>query len=766
MNARYIILPLLLLMAAFSFHTALAAPIRGFVVDGASGEPLPSASVVIEGTRYGVMTNSDGYFVLHHAKSGLIALSISYLGYSSLRTEIPAQIDDNAKPLRFELQRKGVVLKEMVIRASKTEAEEVRQSPRVSTVPVEAKLIKAMPSLGAEMDVLRALQSIPGVKASSDISSALHVRGGSPDQTLILMDHTVVYNPSHLFGLFSTFNADAVKHIDLIKGGFPAEFGGRSGSVLEVITNEGNRKQNQGLVTVGLISAKAAYEGPLPANRGSYAFSGRRTYFDPMLAAVREAADIDLPSYYFYDVNGKINLDLTDRTTLTMAGYAGDDILKFNFGPSDERLFFHLKWGNKTFSTRLRHALNRDLYFSGSVAVSKYTSEWGMNDSIVTLDEAVDRLSDVAYKADVEYHGIPDHRIKTGVWVSRYGIRFKEWNTDLVYVDVDARTLNYSLYAQDHWRVNPYLELQLGLRGYYHEAGAHRSLDPRISAVMHYDDRRRFKLGIGRYTQWMNLMTFGEGFANFDTWFPIDESMNPSHSDQIVAGFEWDREDGYEFTTEGYYTEMSGVASFNPMVDRGDQLTDAFVTGRGFAYGWEAMLQKKMGDVTGWVGYSLSWTKRRFPNTGINSGEWFYPKWDRRHDFVATTVYPLNERWDLSGSWRYNTGQGYTQGLGMYTVRFAELSPDDFANYNRTVLPGSKNNYRYPADHRLDLTATYKHRFLGSESYPAKLVFSIYNVYSRRSYWMRYFDTNKNPVEVTDVKLLPILPLVSYEVRF
>ena len=742
-----------------------AAPLRGFVVDAASGEPLPSASISIDGTKAGTATNSDGYFVLHHAKTGMLNVTVSYLGYVTRKLELNADIDDT-KPFKIEMQRKGIMIKTAVVKGKKTEEEEVRSSPRVSTVPVDAKIIKMMPSLGGEMDVLRALQSIPGVKASSDLSSALYVRGGSPDQTLILMDNTVVYNPSHLFGLFSTFNTDAVKRIELIKGGFPAEYGGRSGSVLEVITNDGNRKENHGLFSVGLVSAKGAYEGPLPNGKGSYAFSGRRTYFDPMLTVMRKAMDTDLPSYYFYDVNGKVNFDLSDRTTFTVAGYQGDDVMKFNLGPSDERLYFQLKWGNKTLSSRIRHALSRDLYISGGVAVSTYQSQWGMEDSSITLDEATDRMQDISYRTDLEYHGLADHQIKTGIWVSRYDFKFKESSEDLVYVDVDDNTTNYAAYVQDNWRINPSYEVQLGLRGYYHQAGSHRALDPRAAFVYHYDDRRRVKLAVGRYTQWMNLMTFGDGLSSFDTWFPVDGSMNPAHSDQIVIGYEWDREDGYEFTTEAYYTEMIGVAQFDPMVDSGERLRDAFVVGRGIAYGGEMMLQKKIGALTGWLGYSLSWTKRRFPNSTINEGNWYYPKWDRRHDFIATTAYPLSDKWDISASWRYNTGQGFTQALGVYTTRYADLDPSDFSNDNRTIRPGSKNNYRFPDDHRLDLTATYKHNFMNMDNYPAKLNFSIFNTYNRRSYWGRMANTNENPAEITDAKLLPILPLISYEVRF
>ncbi len=759
-NQKRVILRLLFINLFLFNHLGFAAQIRGVVVDATSHEPLPSASVVIENSDLGTTTNLDGYFFITGLNEGKYNIIVSYLGYFPLQQEVV--VEDLKSPLRIELSRRDVVLNEAVVTIKSEKVQDIRKTPAVSTVPIEGQIIKLMPSMMGEMDVLRALQQIPGVKASSDLSSALHIRGGSPDQTLILMDHNVVYNPSHLFGIFSTFNADAVKHINLYKGGFPAEYGGRSGSVLDVITNEGNRQKTQGLFSLGLVSAKCAVEGPLPSKLGSYAWSGRRTYFDPVLAAMR-SAKVDVPNYYFYDTNGKINFDLSDRTTLSIAGYIGNDIMNTDFGPKDERGYFYLKWGNQSLTSRLRHCLRSDIFLSVGASVSEYHSGWGFYDEKITLDEGKDQMLDKSVKADIEYYGIPRHTLKAGSWISRYDIRFKEGNEDLTYVDVNGWTTNYSMYIQDKWRINSFFEVQPGLRGYYHTAGKHLSWDPILSMAYHYDDRHRAKLAIGRYSQWLNLMTFGEGFSNFDLWIPIDESMKPSYSNQIVLALETERGDGIEFTIEGYYTQMKNIAAFNPRTDQGEVAGDAFVNGKGYAYGWEIMLSKKQGRLTGWMGYALSWTKRRFPGSLINWGRWFYPQWDRRHDFIVVALYPISRAWNFSVSWRYNTGQGYTQALGIYTVRYAGLDPEDLTNYGRTILMGSKNNYRFPADHRLDITFSWKHLFLGKN---ATLNLSVFNVYSRRPYWQRWFETSEDPVQITDLKLLPILPLFSYEVKF
>jgi hypothetical protein len=270
----------------------------------------------------------------------------------------------------------------------------------------------------------------------------------------------------------------------------------------------------------------------------------------------------------------------------------------------------------------------------------------------------------------------------------------------------------------------------------------------------------RFKAAGGRYTQFISLLSFGEGMSNFDVWVPIDNTINPSYSDQAILGYEWEPKPDLEFTTETYYTDMYNLKEFRQIqTHEAESANDGFISGgRGHAYGFEWMLTRKQGRWTGWLGYSLSWTKRQFPDTYVNHGDWYYPIWDRRHDFIITSNYAMNNHWEISGTWRYHTGQGFTQPLGIYPAWYAS------SGFDRMVINGDLNNYRFPADHRLDLSAKYKHHFFGG--LPATLDLGIFNVYSRRPYWRRFVDTSKNPVEITDVKLLPILPMVSYEVRF
>ena len=732
-------------------------PIRGFVIDATSAEPLPAANVVIKDTQRGASTNLDGYFVIDHLTLGEYTLHISHLGYhtTAVTITVTSKLMD---PVRFELIPTTIELEDAEITVEK---QDMRRSPTVSSVPIDASTFRRMPLLAVESDVMRAVQAIPGVKTSSELSSSIYVRGGSPDQTLILLDHNVIYNPNHLFGIFSTFNADVTKQVILMKGGFPAEYGGRSGSVLEIITNEGNRREFEATASVGLVSARLAVEGPLPMNRGSFALSGRRSYVDPLVEfLLAEGIDLDVPDYYFYDTNGKLNIDLSNKSTLNLSGYWGEDDLYVDYGPEYNRTETNLSWGNSLFTGRFRQVLGRNLFLSANAAVSQYRSESSEENGGLMIAETDDKLLDYLLKIDLELLGSDTHDFKSGVALNQYDFALNVQDIGVVQADIDAVSNLYSAYLQDSWRISALFEIKPGIRAYYYDRGEYTEFDPRLACVYHYDVDMRFKIGGGRYTQFINLLNFGEGMSNYDIWVPVDETLDPSRADQIVLGFEWEPKPDLEFTAETYYTNMNNLVEYNRLsIEETETARDAFLPGgEGYAYGFECMLRRNEGKLTGWIGYSLSWIKRRFDDTYLNNGNWYFPIWDRRHDIIAVASYVLNERWEFSGSWRFHTGQGYTQLLGVYPSRYSSYG------YDRQVMYGELNNYRFPEDHRLDIAVAYHHAFW--TGHLATVRFGIYNIYSHRSFWRRSVNTNKNPVEIEDVRLLPILPMFNYEVRF
>jgi outer membrane cobalamin receptor len=756
MVSRFINFSLLLLLCT-AYLTWADNPIRGFVVDASSAETLPAANVIIEGTHRGTSTNLDGYFVIDHLEPGEYTLHISHIGYHTTIITVIVS-DELMDPVTFELIPTVIELEEAEVAVEKRD---VRRSPTVSSVPIDAGTLRRVPMLAVESDVLRAVQAIPGVKTSSELSSSIYVRGGSPDQTLILLDHNVIYNPNHLFGIFSTFNADVTKRVNLMKGGFPAEYGGRSGSVLEIVTNEGNRKEFAGQASMGLVSARMALEGPLPWRKGSYAISGRRTFVDPLVEfLLAEGIDLDIPEYFFYDANGKLNLDLSRTSTLNTSWYIGDDDLYVESGPEYNRTCVNLSWGNRLFSSRYRQVLGRNLFLSANAALSHYQSKSNEDNNGVMISETDNTLYDYLLKADVELLGSHTHHFKTGVAVNRYHFDWTVRELGVTEADIDEASNLYSAYLQDSWRISALFEMQPGLRIYYYDIGEYTEFDPRLACVYHYSTDMRFKIGGGRYTQFINLLNFGEGMSNYDIWVPVDETLGPSRADQIVLGFEWEPMTDLELTSETYYTNMTNLVEYNRLhINETQNASDIFLFGgKGHAYGFELMLHRISGRLTGWLGYSLSWIERRFEGTYLNDGNWYYPIWDRRHDIIAVASYLLNDRWELSGSWRFHTGQGFTQELGVYPSRYSSYG------YDHRILYGSLNNCRFPSDHRLDIAAAYHHTFW--TGHPATVRVGIYNVYSRRSYWRRSVDIDKNPVEIKDVRLLPILPMFNYEVRF
>lgn len=764
MKSRLFFSSLFLISLCYSQIVYCAGVVRGFVKDKTSEEPLPAANVVLSGTQRGSSTNLDGYFHIPGVAEGQYVLIATYMGYQTgkIKINVSSEMDSLIVIKLLPSAYRG---EEAVFIEDKLDESEIKLKPQVSTIAVKGDMIRQIASLAGENDVMRAMQTVPGVKSSSDLSSALYVRGSNPSMTLIQMDQSTIYNTSHMFGIFSTFNPEAVKHIELMKGAFPAEYGGRAGSVLQVVTKDGNRNEFNGNASVGVVSSRASMEGPLPNDLGSYSISGRRTYMDLVISALDKYYDIDdIPDYFFYDTNGKFNIDITDRTVLTIGAFTGRDKMDDHTETRGYGQQYKMAWGNTAAYTKLRHVLPFDAFLTASVTYSKYKATYDYynnSDKYLSFDNG---FNDLAYLLDMEYYGIKNHKIKTGLQANYYeldfGINYRDYNRASIKED----SWNTSFFLQDQWRLSANWEILPGGRFYYQTSNKKTFFDPRMSLVYFYDTNSRIKLSGGRYHQFLDLYTIGnELISFFDFWIPNDGSYDPVYADQIVVAYEIETSDGYDYTVEAYLNEFHNIHEKNERGDRGNEAGDYFLHGNGRTYGLEFMLRKNSGRWTGWIGYSLAWSKQRFPNSYLNDGDWYYPRWDRRHDFIAVTSYKLNEKWDMSATWQYMTGQGYTRIQGVYSQYNPMIDPSYFEDYGRELRPSSVNNYRLPADHRLDVTFSYNHTFFDN---PAKLNICLYNVYNRRGVRQRYYDPSINPVQQKDTKRLPILPLISYEVKF
>ncbi|MDR9415866.1 MAG: TonB-dependent receptor, partial [Gracilimonas sp.] len=485
--------------------TAQSASINGYITDSQNGETLISANVGLLNTRTGTATNSLGYYSLTQVEAGTYILFASYVGYQPFRREITLEADQN---LRFDiaLTPESVELEEIVVQ-SKREQEEQKNIGRVQ---VQTELIKDLPSV-FEADVFRSIQLLPGVKAASDFSSGLYIRGGSPDQTLILLDRTTVYNPSHFFGFFSTFNPDAIKDVRLYKGGYPAEYGGRLGSVLTIYNKDGNRNEFEGTVTAGMLASRASIEGPY--SKGSWMFAARRSTLEPLLAILEQSIDGVPSKFYFYDFNGKVNYDASSNDKLSLAFYAGQDRVTFPFAEDAE---FNLDYGNQTLSGNWTHIFNEKL-FANFVATGSRYFNFPKFDLGGTPFTRSNNIYDFSFKGDLEYQPSSEHLIKTGVWGGIFTFKLQDTFDNADTFSSRIQNQYSSVYVQDEWRPNEQWIFTPGLRLNYFSDGDYFRLEPRFSMEHRPTDWLRLQAAYGRYNQFLTLIS-NEAFSGFDVW--------------------------------------------------------------------------------------------------------------------------------------------------------------------------------------------------------------------------------------------------------
>jgi hypothetical protein len=741
-----------LIFAICSFVSIQAAAqihrsINGFVRDKNNGESLPSANVMIKGLKIGTVTNNEGYFVLPDLPAGTFSVQISLLGYKTQTLPINT-IDSQSITRTIQMESESLQEKEVVITGDRLQEQKAIQT---SYLTFKGPELSSIPSVG-EADVFRALKVLPGVKAVSEISSGLFVRGGSADQNLILLDGTVVYNPSHLFGLFSTFNNDAIKDVQLMKGGYPAEYGGRLSSVLNVTNIDGDRVNMHGKGSVSLISTRLTGEGPI--GNGSWFISGRRTYFDQLVKLVgRDAGKNALPLYYFYDANMKLNQDFGLNDKISIVGYFGKDDMDFKLGRGEMKL--DMNWGNTTVSGKWTHIFSPKVFSNFNITYSKYLASTGIKLSGFDYTQG-NSIQDISLKSDINFYPTNDHLVKFGVWLSKYRITYIEQAGEGDKYEFISNPSQISLYAQDEWNVSPLLKFQTGVHAEYQTLTHSTSVGPRFSTRYFLNENLALKFATGLYYQYLNAIPIGDasGFSPFDIWVPIDDKMRPSRSIDFVLGLETELIQNHPLSIEGYYKTYKDVLYWIGEPTRTKNINELFYVGTGRAFGAEFFFQRRLGDLTGSISYTLAWTYRTFPD--LNSGKEFMPKYDRRHDLSVIGNYQIAETWKLGFVFTYSTGQSFTAGVARYTVQTPVGNMKD-------ILPGDLYNYRLSPYHRMDVSITKRTTFFGLKG---SWYVQIYNIYNHENVWYRQFDTDKNPTKITDITLLPFIPTFGIDFEF
>lgn len=731
------------------------ASVNGYITDKSSGETLISANVALLENNRGTSTNTLGYFSLTNLEPGAYTIAGSYIGFKLFKKTITLSADETLR-LDIELEPNVVSTDEIVVTSDRVKEEQ----KDIGTAEINTELIKSLPKV-FEADVFRSIQLLPGVKAASDFSSGLYIRGGSPDQTLILLDRNTVYNPSHFFGFFSTFNPDAIKDVRLYKGGYPAEYGGRLGSVLTIYNKDGNRNETEGTATLGMLASRVSIEGPY--KKGSWMFSARRSTLEPVLAALRSTSDNIPSSFYFLDFNGKVNFDASKNDKLSLAFYSGQDKVNFPFSDDAE---FKLNYGNRTLSTNWTHIFS-DKLFSNFVLTGSQYFNYPEVELGGTPIERRNNIYDYSVKADLEYLPNEKHELAIGIWAGTLTIRLNDRFDDEPSFSSRSHSKYGSVYLSDTWRPSDKWKIVSGIRTSYLSDGDYFRLEPRVSLEYKANDRIRLQTAYGRYNQYLTLIT-NEAFSGFDVWLTADDGVKPSFGDQFIVGAKTIPFSGYGLDIEFYYRTMNDIFELDPFLQdvSGLDYPELFRIGNGDAYGAELFFEKRVGDLTGFIGYTFAYTWKKFDdyNNDIGNpdgtGRKYPPKYDRRNDVNLVLSYQLSKRWKSTLSFNYATGQAYTQVLGRYTVSNTPWSNADF----NTFTVGKINASRLPAYHRMDVSFARSGTFFGMGE--AEWQFQIINVYSRRNIWFYNFDFDENPVSRSAVPLLPLLPTISYTVNF
>jgi len=729
-----------LFLLVFSFSSE-AATVHGFVREKSSREPIIMANVWILGTHIGAATNMRGYYVLSGLAAGEYEICFRYLGYKTAIVKQRLNVDSDIA-VDVELEEQPLQLAEMVITANQDQRE---NEIRPSQITVQTIELRRIPQV-AEADLFRSMQMLPGVATLSDFSAGLYIRGGSPDQNLILLDQIDVYNPNHLFGFFSTFNTDAVKSVELLKGGFPANYGGRLSSVLNVYNKEGNRQEFSGVARLSLLSASSTIEGPW--KKGSWMISGRRTYLD--LAA--KMAKIDLP-YYFYDGHAKINLDLDENNVAGISLYLGNDLLDLD----NDGTTINLNWGNKTFSSQWTHLFSSKLFSHFVLAGSQFSS-----DTKVKFDQVAfglnNAISDLAVKGMLTYTPNSQHTVD-------FGFEAKSLHFKLDYYVVDSQYRNrfagryFSWYVQDAFKLSALNLLQGGLRLDHYSDGGYLRFDPRLSFQHLLSEKLRLTLSYGRYHQFLNQVQ-QEGFSFADMWFPVDHTFQPGQADHAIFGVTWDDKTKFSVSAEVYYKKYNHLAEYRTFRGGDEPLehqttAQNFYSGHGKSYGADIYVRNHLLGWEGWIGYSLAWTNKQV--VGYNFGLEYFPTYDRRHSLTLIEDYRLSKKWRLSLAFKYGSGQPYTEATARYAVM------DQAGHIHYEALAGKKNFYRLPAYHRLDVGLFFSTHLL---TRPAELYLQAVNIYNHKNVWYRHYLVYRNPAEVKDYDQLPFLPTAGLSVYF
>jgi len=780
-------------LLAFLLHCALVGlgqekvTLNGYIKDGLSGETLIGANIVVKGSGKTVTSNNFGFFSITLIK-GKYQLTCSYIGYQT--KELYLDLNNDSEQLIQLNPNSAIVLQDVTV--STRRRDNNVKTAQMGKMELSVNTAKALPAFLGEVDILKTLQLMPGVRNAGEGNAGFYVRGGGPDQNLILLDDAVVYNTGHLFGFFSVFNADAIKNVSLIKGGMPAQYGGRLSSVVDIAMKEGNSNKTQIDAGIGLIASRFSIQGPIKSKKSSFIVSARRTYIDAITKPlISKSSDFYGSGYYFYDLNAKMNFQISEKDHLYISGYFGRD--KFNFNNATRSFKTLIDWGNATSTVRWNHVFNKKLFSNTTLVYNDYhfNLNGAQNDFNINLSSGI---RDLTAKTDFDYYASPEHKLKFGVQYTHHTFlpNIVSGNQDSVVFTPNNASKKFArewaVYLQDDWEINTKLKLNLGLRySLFQQTGKYTNyirdnngnkldstvygsgqlvqqyggLEPRATLRYTLNETSSLKAGITRNLQYIHLVTNAGSSLPTDLWVPSTLRVKPQLSWQYAAGYFKNFNNGmFETSLEVYYKTMENQIEYRegytPSLKDPEE---EFVFGRGWSYGAEFFVNKVKGRLTGWIGYTLGWTWRKFPD--LNQGQKYPSRYDRRHDLSVVANYTINEKWKIAGVFVYGTGNAISVPERFYFI--GGVLSQQYSGINA---------YRMQAYHRMDIAATYTPKPKKERKYTTNWVFSLYNAYSRANPYFLYFDQEGAAsngtlnVSAKQVSLFPVLPSVTWNLKF
>lgn len=753
--------------------------ISGYITDEKTGETLIGANIYPKkDPTKGVSSNTYGFYSLS-LEEGTHVVVVSYLGYRNKEFEIELSKDIQ---LNVKLSE-GVIIDEIVVSAGREDRARNVSGTQMGTIDLPIENIKKLPAIFGEVDVLKTIQLLPGVLSSGEGNSGFYVRGGGPDQNLVLLDEAVVYNSGHLLGFFSVFNPDAIKNTTLIKGGMPAQYGGRLSSVLDIQMKEGSNREYSVEGGIGVVASRLTVQGPVINEKSSFMVSGRRTYLLDLLQPFLKGSNFEGTNYYFYDFNAKWNYKFSDRDRIYFSGYFGRDVLNFNQPKRD--FSFSLPYGNTTATLRWNHLFSNKLFFNLSAIYNEYdfSFDGGQSDFRFGLFSGI---RDYNLKLDFDYFYSNNHHVKYGVQYTYHKLTPSTASATNGTVDFGTDFLpkyanEIGIYIQDDFKVNEKFSVNTGLRyniftqlgpytskitgqdfGRFEPIVTYTGLEPRLSFKYSINENTSLKGGYTLSNQFLHLVTNSASTLPTDIWVPSTEVVKPQRGSQYAIGiFKNFDNDDIETSFEVYYRNLSNQIDFGDdyVQDITKEVEDSFVFGRGRAYGAEFFVKKSRGQLNGWIGYTLSRAERTFPD--IEGGRWFPAVYDRSHDLSIVANYKINKKLELGAVFIYGSGRLFTPVKGFF-----------FIEQNINLFYGPRNSERLDAYHRLDLSLTYTPNLDSKKKWQSSWNFSIYNVYNRKNPFFINFETDvdfergKTTITGSKVTIFPIIPSITYNFRW